>query len=248
MRVNFYKHYIGDFNRDTAHLSLTERGAYLALIHHYYATEKPLPDDHATLCRIAGAMSKDEKAAVKVAASFFEKMESGLVHKRIEAELEKAGKRADTNRAVALEREERRRRARNEHESCSEREPDVARKEHHTRHQTPDTNTDPNGSGSGVPPCPHREIVSLYNKTLPELTQVIADRWEGSARAKALQARWRESPNHQSLDFWESYFGELRNYPFYLGKNDRGWKADLEWLVQRKNFDKLVEKFVSGAQ
>lgn len=88
--MNFYKHYIGDFQRDTGHLSLTERGAYLALIHHYYATEKPLPKQIDALCRIAGAVTKAERDAVKAVISFFEPMDSGLVHARIEAEIHKA--------------------------------------------------------------------------------------------------------------------------------------------------------------
>lgn len=112
----------------------------------------------------------------------------------------------------------------------------------------PEPNTDPNGSvvGAGAPPaCPHLEIIALYNEILPELQSVIPDRW-GGTRADALKTRWRESKKHQSLVFWERFFNELRNYPFYLGENDRTWKADLGWIVQRKNFDKLLEKFVSG--
>lgn len=107
--MNFYKHYIGDFQRDTGHLSLTERGAYLALIHHYYATEKPLPKEHDALCRIAGAFTAPERKAVKVAMGFFEVVESGLMHNRIEAELHKAGEISTTNRDIALAREAKRR-------------------------------------------------------------------------------------------------------------------------------------------
>jgi uncharacterized protein YdaU (DUF1376 family) len=103
--VNFYKHYIGDFQRDTGHLSLTERGAYLCLIHHYYATEKPVPNDHAALCRVAGAITKPERDAVRAVMAFFTPCDSGLMHARIEAEIDKAGKRADTNREIAIARE-----------------------------------------------------------------------------------------------------------------------------------------------
>lgn len=108
--------------------------------------------------------------------------------------------------------------------------------------------TDPNGSVVGAkapPPCPHLEIIALYNEILPELPHAIPERW-GGARAKHLQARWRESQKHQALDFWRRFFGELRKHPWYLGENDRGWKADLGWLVERGNFDKLIEKFVSA--
>lgn len=252
--MNFYKHYIGDFQRDTGHLSLTERGAYLALIHHYYATEKPLPTDIDALCRIAGALTKQEKAAVKAVLSFFERTDSGLTHARIEAELHKAGEISNTNREIAVQREAKRRaerEARSEHEASTNRAQSVQRNEHEqSTHQTPDTRQDTETTvsvvGAAAPPaCPHREIIALYNTILPELQQVIPERW-GGTRAKNLQTRWRESSKHQTLKFWESFFTELRNYPFYLGENGRGWRADLAWLIERGNFDKMIERFVSG--
>lgn len=147
--MNFYKHFIGDFQRDTGHLSLTERGAYLALMHHYYATEQALPADHAALCRIASAFSKPERDAVKVAAKFFEMRDGALWHKRIEAELERAEGTSDTNRRIALEREARKRAekvARDEHEACTKRAPNVPETSHeqstphsHSQNQIPKT-------------------------------------------------------------------------------------------------------------
>lgn len=126
--MDWYKHYVGDFKRDTSHLSLTERGAYLALMHHYYATEEALPVDHVALCRIAGAMTKQERDAVKVAATFFEKRGGKLWHKRIEAECAKAEGRADKNREIAVAREAKKREAklaetdnRTEHEPSTNR-------------------------------------------------------------------------------------------------------------------------------
>lgn len=141
--MNFYKHYIGDFQRDTGHLSLTERGAYLALIHHYYATEKPLPNNLDALCRIAGAVSAIERKAVKVAIDFFEVVDSGLMHSRIEAEIHKAGEQSNTNRNIALAREEKRRTeklAKQQHENSTNRAESVPRNEHeNSTNQTPDT-------------------------------------------------------------------------------------------------------------
>lgn len=153
--VNFYKHYIGDFQRDTGHLSLTERGAYLALIHHYYATETPLPNNIDALCRIAGAVTKIEREAVKSSIQFFTLCDSGLMHNRIEAELEKAGEISNTNRDIALAREAKRRAQREErskHEQSTNRATNVPRKEHEqSTNQTPDTRQEePNGSSHTV--------------------------------------------------------------------------------------------------
>jgi len=90
-------------------------------------------------------------------------------------------------------------------------------------------------------PCPAQEIVGLYHKILPELPSVRT--WKSTdKRAKHLAARWKESEQHQSLDFWEWFFLSVRNNPHWLGQNQRGWKANLEWLVNRTNFLKVVEQ------
>lgn len=103
--------------------------------------------------------------------------------------------------------------------------------------------TSPNTSTSkpAVPPCPHDEVIALYHVVLPELRSVVLSRWNGT-RQKNLQARWREDPRHQSLDFWRWYFEGVRENQFYLGRNERNWRADLGWLVKRSNFDDMVER------
>lgn len=171
--MNFYKHYIGDFQRDTGHLSLTERGAYLSLMHHYYATEKPLPSSLDALCRIAGAVSKIEREAVKEVTKFFVLVDSGLMHNRIEAELEKAGDVSNTNREIAIAREAKRRatkESRPEHEACTKRDESVTRTEHEqSTNQTPDTinnktiktKTQKRAAGADVfPEISNRELVA----------------------------------------------------------------------------------------
>jgi len=139
----FYKHYIGDFQRDTGELSLTERGAYLSLIHHYYATEKPLPNNLDALCRIAGAINSSERKAVKAVMCFFEVVESGLMHARIESEIQKAGETSNTNRDIALAREAKRRAEREAkalNENSTNRANSVPRNEHeNSTNHTPDT-------------------------------------------------------------------------------------------------------------
>lgn len=90
--------------------------------------------------------------------------------------------------------------------------------------------------------CPHKAIIEIYHRILPELPRVLDTTWKGSSREKDLQARWRHDKRHQSLDFWEAYFEGVARSKFHLGDNDRCWKADLGWLVKRSNFDKMVER------
>lgn len=79
--MNFYKRFMGDYGRDTAHLSLAEHGAYTLLLDHYYSTEAPLPADYMALYRICRAFDKKEQEAVRcVADQFFQLGQDGLRH------------------------------------------------------------------------------------------------------------------------------------------------------------------------
>lgn len=98
--MNFYKRYMGDFSRDTAHLTMLERGAYNDMLDYYYATEKPLPAAKEALYRIARAMNGGERRAVdRIAEQFFPVNSDGLRHnKRADREIAKHEKQAATNR------------------------------------------------------------------------------------------------------------------------------------------------------
>jgi uncharacterized protein YdaU (DUF1376 family) len=79
--MNYWPRYPGDWARDTAHLSLTEQGAYVVLLDTYYATERPLPASIDALCRIARAISDIERDAVQaIADQYFPVCPDGLRH------------------------------------------------------------------------------------------------------------------------------------------------------------------------
>ena len=61
----YFKFHIGDYRRETSHLTLLEHGVYMSLMSTYYASEQPLPKDERQLLRLAGARTEEEKQAVK---------------------------------------------------------------------------------------------------------------------------------------------------------------------------------------
>lgn len=163
--MNFFKLYVGDYQRDTAHLSVTEHGAYLLMLQHYYATERPLPTGKA-LHRMLRAQDKAEREAIdSVAEQYWEESADGLINRRADIELGKAALQAETNRRIAVQREQSRKATRNasrtEHESCTNRSTNTE------PNQTPDTihqrsNTPPLTPPGGVddddcPPLPPPE-------------------------------------------------------------------------------------------
>jgi uncharacterized protein YdaU (DUF1376 family) len=103
--LNYYPHHIGDYAKDTAHLSMHEDGAYRRLLDLYYSTEKPLPTDHAKLYRLVRAFTKQDKQAVDtMLAEFFSKQDDGYRHKRCDAELAKAHAKSEKARESAGKR------------------------------------------------------------------------------------------------------------------------------------------------
>ena len=108
--MNFYKRFMGDYQRDTGHLAMIEHGAYTLLLDAYYATGKPLPTDNNILYRLVRAFSVDEQQAVyAVLLQFWTKTGDGWINARASIEIGKAAVQAETNRRIAEEREEKRR-------------------------------------------------------------------------------------------------------------------------------------------
>jgi uncharacterized protein YdaU (DUF1376 family) len=99
--VNFYKHHIGDYSKKTAHLSLVEHGAYLLLLHHYYATEEPLPADTKMLARILRADTPAERKAIEyVLKEFWLATDAGWINSRAQDEIERASHQRAVNREL----------------------------------------------------------------------------------------------------------------------------------------------------
>lgn len=87
--MNYYERHLGDYSKDTAHLTMIEHGAYGLLLDRYYGTEAGIPADQVH--RIARARTKEEKQAVDVVlAEFFQLVDGLWINKRAEEEITKA--------------------------------------------------------------------------------------------------------------------------------------------------------------
>jgi len=83
----YYQHHIGDYRRDTGHLTLLEHGIYRQLLDHYYISEKPLD---ANAMRLVCVRTTDEcEAYARVLADFFVERDGAYFHKRCDHEIDK---------------------------------------------------------------------------------------------------------------------------------------------------------------
>ncbi|MEY2688358.1 MAG: hypothetical protein RL375_2556 [Pseudomonadota bacterium] len=87
--MNYYSRHLGDYAKDTGHLTMIEHGAYGLLLDRYYGTEAGIPADQVH--RVARARSKEEKDAVDAVLAEFFTLKAGVwINARCEEELTKA--------------------------------------------------------------------------------------------------------------------------------------------------------------
>lgn len=87
------------------------------------------------------------------------------------------------------------------------------------------------------PPAPHEKIKTLYNDLCPSLPQVRA---VSERRKKHLRARWKQFDC--DLATFKKVFKKVEASDFCRGENDRGWKADFDWLIRNdENMLKVLE-------
>lgn len=97
--MNYYRLHIGDYLRDTAHLSLLEHGVYARLLQVYYTREAPIADGEKY--RVVGARSDEERRAVDAVLDEFFALIDGLwVQDRCDREIDAYKEKAATNREV----------------------------------------------------------------------------------------------------------------------------------------------------
>jgi hypothetical protein len=86
--------------------------------------------------------------------------------------------------------------------------------------------------------CSYEAIVEEYNAILPELPR--AEKVTPS-RAETLQRRIDEDPARSEIGWWKGYFRQVREFPWPMGDNPKGWRADFDWLTEDRGMQKILE-------
>ena len=111
--MNYYPHHIGDYCKDTVHLTLLEDGAYRRMLDVYYATERPLPVSQQAIYRLVRAKTLAEKQAVDIIlGEFFLESPLGWRNVRADLEIQRAREDGEANKERRESEKERQRRHR----------------------------------------------------------------------------------------------------------------------------------------
>lgn len=97
--MHYYSHNIGDYRKDTGHLSALEHGIYRQLIDWYYLDEKPIPKETQVVSRRLRLASESEiKALENVLTDFFDLRDDGYHQARCDDEIAQYHRNAEKNK------------------------------------------------------------------------------------------------------------------------------------------------------
>lgn len=68
------------------------------------------------------------------------------------------------------------------------------------------------------------------------------DKRKGQIRAMGSIEFMGTKPFANGLDVWRQYFTDCLTDPHWCGKNERGWRADFDFVTKPVNAIKLMER------
>jgi len=232
--------YVADYLADTTHLTQAETGAYLLLLMAMWRSGGKLPNDDAKLAKFSRSTARGWAAMRATIMEFFT-IENGFIsQRRLSAELAKyqefvnrqvkAGKASAQAKALKTNKPEATDVAARLNQPEPQPEQDRKREE-------------PNGSlslGSDAKAKISGELIATavreYNAVAAKLSLPIAKSCTGS-RTAAIRSRLGED----GIDGWRDALAGL-DTKHCRGENDRGWRADLDFVASPKGFRKLRER------
>jgi uncharacterized protein YdaU (DUF1376 family) len=235
--------FVGDYLSATGRLTTEQHGAYLLILLDYWKNGPPPNDDGvlAALARMAPAAWRKARPSL---IGFFEIRDGLLIQKRVERERGRASeiteKRSKAGKASAQAKAQQKSSKRPTHDGT-----------HVAANGMQNGRPSPSQTSSG------EEVIASSNEDVsvatdrPLTKSEILEAWRtrmvplgfpavakmNAQRERLLAARLKDC----TLEEWQRAMDALERSAFCRGENDRGWRADFDFLLQPKSFTKLLE-------
>lgn len=242
--MHYFQFNIGDYASHTRHLSPMEDLAYRRLLDLYYLKDGNVYGNETEVARQIGMRDQVDEVRQVLIDFFILDIEGKWNHQRCDAEI------ADYRAYLEKQRENGKRGGRpkkviDDNPEKPTANPDLTQSEPKksltTNHKPLTTNQEPilssnEDMSSDDDAVSVKDIVEAWNelaeaKGLAKVVKVT------DTRRKQIQARIKE----YEPDDWSKALTAIYKSKFLCGENDRGWKADFDFLLQPKSFVKLVE-------
>lgn len=240
----FIKFYPSDFLAGTSGLSPAERGIYITLLCLIYENDGPIVRDDARLSRRCGAPKAGFIKAISALIDEGKITQDGdmLSNRRAEKALMDRTNRSQNSTHAANQRwGAQAQKYKQNQKGCDALAMPPQCASDASQKPEPDIREEPKGSLSPAgDPKPFDEIacaVSAYNEAAEAAgwpkVQVLS-----KSRRAALRARLKEAGG---VTGWAEALARAQSSPHLCGQNDRGWRANFDFLTRQSSFAKLME-------
>lgn len=228
--MHYFQFNIGDYASHTRHLSPMEDLAYRRLLDLYYLKDGEVYGDEAEVARQIGLRECVAEVTQVLQDFFCIGEDDRWTHDRCDAEIakfrEKSEKASNAGKASAQRR-------------LNKRSTDVQptnNQEPITNNQDISSSNEDVSSGDDAPVRP-QEIIDAWN-SMAKRAGLSEIKMLNPKRAASLKSRIKECPD---VETWSTALQNIERSKFLRGDNDRGWKANFDFLLQPSSFTKLIE-------
>lgn len=234
--------YVGDYLAATGRLTTEQHGAYLLILLDYWKNGPP-PNDDVVLAQIARLSTGSWRKAKAALLGFFDVQDGLLIQKRVERERNRASKvteeRSKAGKVGAAKRwqsDDKRIANAIDLPKANGQQNDTPSQSHTSSDEEVIASSNEEVSVGTDPPVTKSEILEAWRTRMVPLGFPAIAKWTAQ-RERLLNARLKDN----SLEEWMRAFAALERSAFCRGENDRGWRADFDFLLQPKSFTKLLE-------
>lgn len=223
---------------DTSHLTTIEHGAYFLLLLAMWRSGGSLPNDDKKLARYSRLTMRQWMRIKDTIWDFFEATPDEITQRRLTAELTFVRQRCKMQSDRAKSRW-----LKNKKPNDATAMPEGCRSDAPTPTPTPTyKKNSPKGElvisqGSMTPPDQVGLMVESWN-VLAEQHRLPKVQTLTETRRKKAKARLKDLGG---LDGWREALVKVSQSPLCLGNNDRGWRANFDFLMQPSKLAKLME-------
>ncbi len=230
--MHYFQFNIGDYASHTRHLTPMEDLAYRRLLDLYYLKDGQVYGDEAEVARQIGLREYIPEVTQVLQDFFCIGEDDRWTHDRCDAEIahfrQKSEKASNAGKASAQRR-------------SNVRSTDVQPTNNQqpiTNNQEPDlVSSNEDMSSDDDAPVRPQEIIDAWN-SMARRVGLSEIKVLNSKRMVSLKARIRECPD---VETWSVALQNIERSKFLRGENDRGWKANFDFLLQPSSFTKLIE-------
>ncbi len=230
--MHYFQFNIGDYASHTRHLTPMEDLAYRRLLDLYYLKDGQVYGDEAEVARQIGLREYVLEVTQVLQDFFCIGEDDRWTHDRCDAEIahfrQKSEKASNAGKASAQRR-------------SNVRSTDVQPTNNQqpiTNNQEPDlVSSNEDMSSDDDAPVRPQEIIDAWN-SMAKRVGLSEIKVLNSKRMVSLKARIRECPD---VETWSVALQNIERSKFLRGENDRGWKANFDFLLQPSSFTKLIE-------